>query len=96
MTPERQIDVEWDQEKPESYPVKIRIRADDKAGLLADVAAAISKQGVDILSADANTHDDRTLVLDFTVVVGSTAQLEAVLASIKRIKQVQKVSRISA
>jgi GTP diphosphokinase / guanosine-3',5'-bis(diphosphate) 3'-diphosphatase len=96
MTPERQIDVEWDQEKSDTYPVKIRIRSDDKAGLLADVAAAISKQGVDILSADANTHDNRTLVLDFTVVVGSTAQLEAVLAAIKRVKQVQKVSRISA
>lgn len=96
MTPERQIDVEWDQEKSDSYPVKIRIHSDDKAGLLADVASVISKQGVDILSADAGAHDSRALVLDFTVVVGSTAQLEAVMASIRRVKQVRNVSRIGA
>jgi GTP pyrophosphokinase len=88
--------VEWDQEKSDSYPVKIRIRSDGKAGFLADVAAVISKQGIDILSADADTHDSRTMVLDFTIVVGSTTQLEAVMGSIKRIKQVQKVSRITA
>ncbi|MBT8358436.1 MAG: bifunctional (p)ppGpp synthetase/guanosine-3',5'-bis(diphosphate) 3'-pyrophosphohydrolase, partial [Deltaproteobacteria bacterium] len=37
MNPERQIDVEWNVEIEETYPVKIRIRSYDRMGLLADV-----------------------------------------------------------
>lgn len=96
MNPERRIEVEWDQEVTDGYPVKIRISSDEKAGLLADIVSVISKQGVEILSADAGTPAERAFILDFTVVVKSTAQLEAVMSSIRRVKQVRKVNRINA
>jgi GTP diphosphokinase / guanosine-3',5'-bis(diphosphate) 3'-diphosphatase len=93
MNNDRQIDVQWDTQVSDSYPVKIRIRSDNKSGLLAEIASIISKQAIDILSADATVQDGRSLILEFTVVVKSTEQLEAVMASIRRVKQVQKVSR---
>jgi len=37
MNPERQIEVEWNREVGEVYPVKIRIISQDRVGLLADV-----------------------------------------------------------
>jgi len=49
MTPERQIEVEWNQEASETYPVKIRIVSLDRVGLLADVVSTISKFGANIL-----------------------------------------------
>ena len=57
--PERLIEVEWDSAPYEAFPVKIRIKALDRVGLLADVAASISKSGANILSANSNTREDK-------------------------------------
>lgn len=93
VNPERRIDVSWHQAASDTYPVKIRVQSDDKTGLLAEIASIISKQGVDIISADANVVDSRTVVIEFTVVVESTVQLERVMTAIRQVKQVQGVAR---
>lgn len=94
MNPDRRIDVSWSGPSKETYPVKIRVHSNNGSGLLADIASVISKQGADILNADAGAHDMGTAVIDFTVVVENTAQLEAVMAAVRRVKQVQRVGRI--
>jgi GTP pyrophosphokinase len=93
--PERLIEVQWDLDTAESFPVKIRIRALDRVGLLADVAASISKSGANIISAHTSTNDDKLVASYFTVTVTNTDQLDEVLASLKKVKQVQQVQRIS-
>ncbi|MDX9785508.1 MAG: bifunctional (p)ppGpp synthetase/guanosine-3',5'-bis(diphosphate) 3'-pyrophosphohydrolase [Desulfobacterales bacterium] len=95
MNPDRRIEVSWSGQSRETYPVKIRVRSEDRIGLLADVAAVISKQGADILAADAGSRGMGPVVLDFTVIVENTAQLESVMAAIRRVKQVQRVNRIA-
>ncbi len=95
MNPERQIDVEWNPEITETFPVKIRVQALDRVGLLADLAANISKNSANILSARTDTRkDDAQVTLFFTITVGNTTHLEQVLTDIRKIKNVQEVVRM--
>jgi guanosine-3',5'-bis(diphosphate) 3'-pyrophosphohydrolase len=92
--PERLIEVQWDHAGTEIFPVKIMIRAMDRMGLLADVAACISKWGANILSAHTDTHEDKYVESYFTITVGGTEQLNHVLVGLKKVKQVLAVRRV--
>jgi len=94
MSPERQIDVEWHKDVDETYPVKIYVRCYDRVGLLADIAANISKNDANILSANTETRGDKTVDNYFTIAVENTKQLNKILSSIKKIKLIQEVKRI--
>ena len=94
MSPERQIDVQWNEEIRESYPVKILVRSHDRVGLLADLAANISKNEANILSVNTRTLDNKTVDSQFTLAVEGTEHLERVLSSIRKVKLVQGVKRI--
>jgi guanosine-3',5'-bis(diphosphate) 3'-pyrophosphohydrolase len=94
MSPERRIDVEWSLETRESYPVKIRISSLDRVGLLADMAATISKNDANILSLNTETKDDQSVISVLTLGIESTAHLEKVLSDLKKIKYVQSVRRL--
>jgi GTP pyrophosphokinase len=93
--PERLIEVQWDRQTVESFPVKIKIQAMDRVGLLADVAASISKCGANIINANTSTNDNKLVSSFFTLTVADTDQLDQVLASLKKVKLVQEVQRIS-
>jgi guanosine-3',5'-bis(diphosphate) 3'-pyrophosphohydrolase len=93
--PERLIEVEWAETTKETFPVKIMVRAMDRMGLLADVAVSISKCGANILSANTETDNDKVVSSYFTLAVENIEQLEQVLASLRNIKQVQEVHRMS-
>ncbi len=94
MTPERRIEVTWNREKSETYPVKILIRSYDRFGLLADITANISKNGANILRANADIHESKMVDSYFTIAVEDTGHLNKILASIRKIKQVHDVKRI--
>ena len=94
MSPERQIDVEWNVEAAETYPVKIRIRSYDRVGLLADVVGNISKNNANILSASTETMDNRIVHSYFTIDVENTEHLNRILSSIKKVRHVMDVLRI--
>jgi GTP pyrophosphokinase len=94
MNPERQIEVEWNQEATETYPVKIRIISQDRVGLLADVVGNISKFGANILSAKTETHENKIVDSFFTIVVEDTTHLEKIVSAVKKVKHVQEVKRV--
>lgn len=94
MNPERQIEVSWSEQTPGDYPAKITVVADDRVGLLADIAATISKQGANILSADSSVRKNKSVDLFFTIVVKDTSQLESVLAALHGVKPVRSVRRL--
>ncbi|MEA3435197.1 MAG: bifunctional (p)ppGpp synthetase/guanosine-3',5'-bis(diphosphate) 3'-pyrophosphohydrolase [Thermodesulfobacteriota bacterium] len=94
MNPERQIDVEWNEEIDEKYPVKIRIRSYDRMGLLADVVGTISKLEANIINAQTATNENKIVESYFTIDVGSTEHLNSILSALKKIKQVQDIKRI--
>ncbi|UCE50954.1 MAG: bifunctional (p)ppGpp synthetase/guanosine-3',5'-bis(diphosphate) 3'-pyrophosphohydrolase, partial [Desulfobacterales bacterium] len=91
MNPERQIEVEWNQEANETYPVRIRIVSQDRVGLLADVVSNISKFGANILNAKTETRENKIVDSYFTIVVEDTTHLEKILSAVKKVKFVQDV-----
>ena len=94
MNPERQIEVDWDQEATEMYPVKIRIISHDRQGLLADLVGNISKYGANILQATSDTRDSKIVDSFFTIGVEDTSHLEKILSAVRKVKLVQDVKRI--
>jgi GTP diphosphokinase / guanosine-3',5'-bis(diphosphate) 3'-diphosphatase len=94
MNPERQIEVEWNQETSEMYPVKIRIISQDRLGLLADVVSNISKFGANILNARTETREDKIVNGFFTIGVEDTDHLDKILAAVRKVKLVQEVKRV--
>ena len=94
MNPERQIEVDWNQEASEMYPVKIRIISHDRQGLLADLVGNISKYGANILQATSDTRDSKIVDSFFTIGVVDTSHLEKILSAVRKVKLVQDVKRI--
>jgi GTP pyrophosphokinase len=92
--PERQIEVEWNTEAADSYPVKIKIVSFDRMGLLADLVGSISRMGANILNASSDTKENKTVESLFTISVSDTGHLEKILAAIRLVKQVQDARRI--
>ena len=94
MSPERQIDVEWNVDIKETYPVKIRVRSYDRVGMLADIAANISKNGANIVSANTETRGDKIVDSFFTIAVENTEHLKRILSAIRKVSHIQEVKRI--
>ena len=94
MSPERQIEVEWNQEASETYPVRIKIISHDRVGLLADVVGNISKYGANILNASSETRENKMVDSYFTIGVEDTNHLDKILSAVRKVKLVQDVRRI--
>ena len=94
MNPERQIEVEWNREVGEVYPVKIRIISQDRVGLLADVVGNISKFGANILNATSEIRDNKMVDSFFTIGVEDISHLDKILAAVRKVKRVQDVKRV--
>ncbi len=94
MSPERQIEVEWNIEAEETYPVKILVHSFDRVGLLADMAANITKNGANINSVISDTMDNGSVESSFTIFVKNAEHLKKVLKELKKIKMVHDVIRI--
>ena len=95
MNPDRRIDVEWNVDDTEAYPVKIYVRCLERVGLLADIASTISKNGANILSANTEVRGNKIVDSYFTIAVDDTGHMKSVLSAIKKLKLIQEVKRIS-
>jgi GTP pyrophosphokinase len=94
MNPERQIDVEWNLNSDETFPVKIRVRSLDRVGLLADIVVNITKHGANILSANTESYENKMVACFFTLAIENTEQLNRILSAVRKVKLVQSVQRI--
>ncbi|MEZ4527624.1 MAG: ACT domain-containing protein [Desulfobacterales bacterium] len=96
LNPDRRIEVEWSRESTETYPVRIHIQSHDRVGLLADLASTISKSGANIVSVHSDIKEDNTVESIFTLAVRDTHHLNRVLTAIKKVRQINRVTRIDA
>ena len=94
MSDERKIEVQWSDEYVESYPASIRIKTDNRFGLLADIASVISKAKSNILNAQTETTELGGGMFYFTIMVESSEQLHKIMSEIRRVKKVLDVKRI--
>ncbi|MBU1195379.1 MAG: bifunctional (p)ppGpp synthetase/guanosine-3',5'-bis(diphosphate) 3'-pyrophosphohydrolase [Proteobacteria bacterium] len=94
MSTERMIDVQWSEENTGSYPARIKVRTDDRFGLLADIASVISRHRANIISARTETNETGLGLFHFTILVESTEQLRKIMSEIRKVKKVLNVRRI--
>ena len=93
MSPERQIEVEWDTDKSSTFPVKIGVLVSDRMGLLADISAEISKNNSNILSAHTCTFPEGYIYNRFEITVNDTRHMQKIFKAIEKIKNVKEVKR---
>ncbi len=91
---ERMIKVWWDHRQQSTFVVAIQIEALDRRKLLRDVTAAISDQGIHILSSTTRSGKNGIATLNFTFELADTAHLEHVIQSVRRIDSVFDVYRV--
>ena len=91
---ERLVNVEWGRVGEMAYPVTVRIEALDREGLLRDVATVVAEAKLNVVSANAQVHDDRTATIISTVHVSSIDHLTRLMAKLEAIKDVYSVQRV--
>jgi GTP pyrophosphokinase len=95
ISPERQIEVEWDPDKTSNFPVKIGVLVSDRMGLLADISAEISKNNSNILSVHTFTFPEGYIYNRFEITVHDTRHMHKIFKAIEKIKNVKEVRRES-
>jgi GTP diphosphokinase / guanosine-3',5'-bis(diphosphate) 3'-diphosphatase len=89
----RLIEVEWESEPAQSYPIAIRIEAFDRTGLLNDITQVVAENKVNIVAAAVHVNPDHTAIVTATLQVASVSQLARVMGRIEGLKDVLSVQR---
>jgi GTP pyrophosphokinase len=92
---ERKIEVEWERDAADNFPVRLVVHTDDRPGLLNQLTSVLSGENTNIRSLEARTESeqDRALI-EMTVEVKDKKQLEKLLSSMRRISGVRDVERL--
>ncbi len=91
---DRLIEVTWGATHRSTYPVRIRIRAFDRPGLLRDISTVVSDEGINILDAYTKTYPERhTAEVLATLEIADAEQLSRVLSKLERLPNVIEVYR---
>jgi GTP diphosphokinase / guanosine-3',5'-bis(diphosphate) 3'-diphosphatase len=101
---DRRIQVEWapipgdsgtpGALKPQTYPVKLTVLCDDRAGLLKEFTAIISDDGTNIRSSASNGTDDGGAVVDFVIETVDVRHLNRLVDKLRRVQGVRDVQRV--
>ncbi len=96
LDPERIVEVEWKHQPAAKgvLPVRIRVETIDRPGMLAEITQLISKEGINIESANVHTTGDNKALLNFVIDVKNTDQLTKVLTDIQKIDGVLRAERV--
>jgi GTP pyrophosphokinase len=90
----RMISVWWHEKGHGTFIVSIQIEALDRTKLLRDVTAAISDQGLSIVSSSTRSGKDGIAVLGFTFELADPSHLEHVIQSVRHVDSVYDVYRV--
>ena len=89
----RLIEVEWEAEPSQTYPIAIRVEAYDRTGLLSDISQVVAENKVNIVAAAVGVTAEHTAVVTATLQVHSVSQLARVMSRIENLKDVINVQR---
>jgi GTP pyrophosphokinase len=92
---ERLVPVSWGQ-KQELYPVRVRIEAIDRVGLLRDVTTKLSEDKINIAWVVTRENDDATVSMELTIHIPGLTELNRVFSRIEGIRGVTSVNRVTS
>jgi GTP pyrophosphokinase len=93
---ERLIDVSWDLEKKAAYNAEIQVKAIDRSGILAEVAARVTELNIGLLSLNARTSKERLVTINMILEINDIDQLKDLMRKLRKIKNVTDVYRVTA
>jgi len=93
---ERLIEVSWDFEKKASYNAEIQVRAADRPGLLAEIALRINDANVGLITLNARTSKDKTVLITMILEIHDKEQLNDLMKKVRKIGNVFDVYRVTA
>ena len=94
--PERIFDIEWTAIENVTYPAPITVECDNRPGMLAEITTLIAQYKVNIDTIGSHRFNKETGHDQFTLEVNGIEQLEAIMESIRYLKGVRSVSRITS
>ncbi len=90
----RLIEVEWDQNHQDHYPVDVRILSWDRPGLLKDITLILAESDVNVLGIQSNTDKQKqTAVIDLTMEVQTLTQLSKTMNRLHGLPNIISVER---
>jgi GTP pyrophosphokinase len=90
--PERVIESAWGEKQASLYACDLRVEAGDRQGLLRDISDVLSKEKVNVTAVNTQSKSG-VARMAFTVELGSSAQLQRILAVLGDVPGVVQVSR---
>jgi GTP pyrophosphokinase len=90
--PERRLEIDWHEANGERFTVRLEVEGNDRRGLYADVAAAVSEAGTDIKSMELKTVDGRALG-SVLVEVENLAHLQRIIRAARKVRGITEVAR---
>ena len=93
---ERMIEVEWDIGIDDLYKVTIEITAMDRPGMLTDIMMILAEHKINASTVNAKTFKDKHALISLCIDTKNIAQLENIMAKMKRVRDVFEVHRASS
>jgi GTP pyrophosphokinase len=91
-SPERRVEIDWKSSGEESFLIRLIVSGNDRKGLFADIASAISSTSTNIARADIHTNGMEAGGT-FVVEVKDLDQLQRVISAMKKVRGIFQVER---
>jgi GTP pyrophosphokinase len=89
------IAVQWGGRREDRYPVRIRVSAYNRTGLIRDVGAVLAAEQINISAMDSQDDPDTgSATLNLTLKVADFGQLANVLAKLRGLPNVVEAQRV--
>ncbi len=89
----RLIDVSWETNKSSSYLSSLKIVANDRSRILIDLTNAVGDSKIPLKGMNARTTKDELVIVELTLEITNTEQLERIIKKLKSIPGVIDVTR---
>ena len=89
----RLIDVEWYNENVATYQADIEIYSNDRGGLLVDILKQVGTTKAKILGVNTKTTKEKIAIIEITLEVENTEELDKAQKAIRRVESVYEVRR---
>jgi GTP diphosphokinase / guanosine-3',5'-bis(diphosphate) 3'-diphosphatase len=90
--PERRLDIDWQEAEGERFVVRLVVEGNDRRGLYADIASAVSGTGTDIRSMELKSTDGKAIG-SVLVEVENLGHLQRIMKAARRVKGITDVAR---
>jgi GTP diphosphokinase / guanosine-3',5'-bis(diphosphate) 3'-diphosphatase len=90
--PERRLEIDWQEAEGERFVVRLVLEGNDRRGLYADLASAVSESGTNIRSMELKTTDGKATGA-VLVEVENLAHLQKIMKAARKVKGITEVAR---